>query len=264
MSAKNSVDSVRMDMIAKMEINLPSLAEQKKISYFLSEVDSLISNLTKQKEKLEEYKKGVMQKIFSQEIRFKDKNGKGFDDWKEYKIDEIAKVVGGGTPSTSTNKFWNGDINWYTPAEINKRILGPSKRKITEAGLQKSSAKILPKGALLLTTRANVGNCAIAQHECCTNQGFQSLIVSSKHDNKFVYYWIKFHKKELLRRAHGSTFLEISNSEVKKVNGLFPSIFEQKRISSFLENIDVKIELTDTKLQMMHDWKKGLLQKMFV
>ena len=103
------------------------------------------------------------------------------DGWTETTLGDIAEVVGGGTPSTSKEEFWDGDVVWLTPTEvtaIDGKVISDSKRKITQTGLQSSGARVLPKGTVILTSRASVGFVALAGTELTTNQGFQSLIPS--------------------------------------------------------------------------------------
>lgn len=101
---------------------------------------------------------------------------------------EYAEIVGGGTPSTNVSAYWDGDIDWYAPAEISDQIyLSSSQRKITEQGLNRSSAKMLPVGTVLFTSRAGIGKTAILSHVACTNQGFQSIV---PHDGKLDSYFI--------------------------------------------------------------------------
>ena len=110
--------------------------------------------------------------------------------WDEITLGEIGKFVGGGTPDTANPEYWDGDIQWFTPTEVKDRNLDKSKRTITEKGLKNSSAKLLPEGSLLITSRATIGDVGIASNECTTNQGFQSLIVNSNEVNIFWYYWL--------------------------------------------------------------------------
>src|SRR5690606_25927047 len=117
------------------------------------------------------------------------------EEWKFTKFGEIAQIIGGGTPETNIEEYWNGDIQWFTPTEVKSNFVTKSNRTITELGLKKSSAKLLPKGTILLTTRATIGEVAIATQECTTNQGFQSLIVNKEAKNIFISNWIKQNKK---------------------------------------------------------------------
>ena len=189
----------------------------------------------------------------------------GFDgEWKSTKVGSIAEIVGGGTPKTEVEEFWNGEIKWFTPSEIGKtKYILDSERTITEKGLKNSSAKLLPANTILLSSRATVGEVSIALTECATNQGFQSLITNDNVDNDFVYYLISTIKNEFIRRASGSTFLEISKKEIKKISITVPSLSEQKKISGLFSTIDKKIEILQEKYQYYQEFKKYLMQQIF-
>ncbi|CAM1335139.1 restriction endonuclease subunit S [Tenacibaculum aestuariivivum] len=184
-------------------------------------------------------------------------------EWRREYIKNLAKVVGGGTPSTTDDEYWNGEINWFTPTEIKFNFVSKSKRKITDLGLNKSSATLLPKGTILLTTRATIGEVAIAQEECTTNQGFQSLIVNKSNSNKFIFYLIKVYKNELYKRSNGSTFKEISKKEIEKIKVSIPTLPEQEKIASFLTDVDAKITQLTKKKTLLEAYKKGIMQKIF-
>jgi type I restriction enzyme S subunit len=131
-------------------------------------------------------------------------------------------------------------------------------------GLKSSSAKILPKGTILLTTRATIGEMAIACEECATNQGFQSLIAKNQCNNIFIFNWIRNNKNELIKRANGSTFPEISKSQIESINILTPSLAEQTRIANILSFVNEKIEVEEKVLEQYEEQKKYLLQNMFI
>ncbi|MBC6412324.1 MAG: restriction endonuclease subunit S, partial [Hyphomonadaceae bacterium] len=137
--------------------------------------------------------------------------------WQVKRLGEVVEIIGGGTPDTSVPGYWNGGIRWFTPTEITAKYLSKSARTISRSGLENSSAKMLPAGAILVTTRATIGNVGIALAECCTNQGFQSLVAGKNINNEFLYYSISVLNREFLRRASGSTFQEISRREVSKI-----------------------------------------------
>lgn len=255
---------IRNNDFFKIKLGIPSIEEQQKISSFLTSVDKSIDQLTRKKELLELYKKGVVQKIFNQEIRFKDDDGNDFPKWEEKKLGEVSKIIGGGTPDTTNEDYWNGDIQWFTPTEIKSKYIYESKRKISKKGLEQSSSKILPIGTILFTSRATIGDIGIAMVECTTNQGFQSFITNKSTSNEFLYYWITFNRNRFLRLSSGSTFLEISKTEILKIKILMPSLKEQTKISTFLSSIDLKINLVDKEIGNMKIWKKGLLQQLFV
>ena len=247
--------------IKRIPITIPTLSEQKKISNLFSAIDNKIELLQKKHQYYQDFKKYLMQQIFAQKLRFDKYN----DDWKETKIKNIAEVVGGGTPKTDIESYWNGDIKWYTPSEIGKtKYIKDSERHITEEGLKNSSAKLLPKNTILLSSRATVGEVSIALTECSTNQGFQSLITKNNVDAEFIYYLISNIKNEFLRRSSGSTFLEISKHEIKKIKINIPSLNEQKEIGKVLSNIDKKIFYLEDRINKTQEFKKGLLQQMFV
>lgn len=184
-------------------------------------------------------------------------------EWRERKFGQVGEFVGGGTPSTSNAAYWNGNIQWYTPTEIKNGVLKPSIRTITEEGLRNSSAKLLPEGTILITTRATIGDAAIAIEKCTTNQGFQSLLVKESENNQFWYYWVLHHKYELESRSSGSTFKEIGKSEIKKIPTLSPKKAEQQKIASCLSSLDELIAAHNEKLDALKDHKKGLLQNLF-
>jgi len=164
------------------------------------------------------------------------------EEWVECRLGEVATIVGGGTPDTNNPMFWNGSIQWFTPSEIGKnKYIAHSIRKISEEGLKKSSAKLLPIGTILLSSRATIGECSINTIECTTNQGFESLIINQDNYNEFFFYLIQTKRKELIRKSCGSTFLEISSNEIKKINITKPSRKEQEKIASFLSLIDERI-----------------------
>ncbi len=242
----------------------PSKEEQAKIASFLSNVDEKISQLTQKHTLLSQYKQGMMQKLFSQQIRFKADDGSEFGEWESKTLGDVADIVGGGTPSTNNEEYWNGNVAWLTPSEINKKFIGRSKRTISEFGVQKSSAKKLPIGTVLFTSRATIGEVAISTAQVTTNQGFQSFIVNSKILNEFLYYWIVKNKQQFIERASGSTFLEISKSKIQPMKILLPCIEEQTKIASFLSAIDQKIEVVAQQIEQAKQWKKGLLQNMFI
>ena len=179
--------------------------------------------------------------------------------WATKSISDLATVIGGGTPDTTVKSYWNGDIQWFTPSEIGKnKYVDLSLRTITEEGLNNSSAKLLPPHTILLSSRATVGECSIALQECATNQGFQSLIAKNC-DMDFLYYLIQTKKKELIRKACGSTFLEISANEIRKIHTYVPSINEQKKIGVLLSLIDKRIATQNKIIEKLETLIKGIV-----
>ena len=168
-------------------------------------------------------------------------------EFNHYKINDIGKVVSGGTPSTSKNEYWYGDISWITPKDLSSYeniYISKGERNISQDGLNNSSAKLVPKNTVLMTSRAPIGYIAIADNELSTNQGFKSLICNENLCHyKYFYYWLKMNIKYIINNSNGSTFKEISGRTFKNLEISLPTINEQKRISNILWNIDEKISL---------------------
>lgn len=179
--------------------------------------------------------------------------------WSTYHLSDIAEVVGGGTPDTTVPSLWNGDIQWFTPTEVgHQKYVSKSARTITQLGLQKSSAKKLPAGSILLSSRATIGECSIAQRECTTNQGFQNLIPKNDTNNEFLYYLAQTKKHHFIKYASGSTFLEISNSEIRKTKCTVPGTEEQTQIAAFLSALDDRISVQNKIIEDLKVLKKEL------
>lgn len=186
-------------------------------------------------------------------------------DWEIVKLESQVEVKGGGTPSSFNKRFWNGNINWFTPTEIGlTKYVKESKRKITEEGLNNSSAFMLPEGTVLLTSRAGIGDCAILLKEACTNQGFQSLI-SKGIDKEFLYYasCSDLFQKSLLVNASGSTFLEISPGRIKQIKiPLPPTLSEQRAIATALSDMDALIQAQEQLIAKKRAIKQGTMQEL--
>lgn len=190
----------------------------------------------------------------------------GFTDpWEQRKLGDVSEIVGGGTPSTSNPEYWNGNIDWYSPTEIGAHVYANgSVKTITQLGLEKSSAKMLPPDkTVLFTSRAGIGDMAILQRPGATNQGFQSLVLKDDIDTYFIYSMGHLIKKYAEKNASGSTFLEISGKALGNMPILVPLINEQTQIGTFFKSIDKLITLHQRKLNHLQDKKKNLSQKMF-
>ena len=244
------------------------LLEQEKIANLFSLINKDITLHQRKLEKLKLNKSALLQKLFPQKgCTIPDVRFKGFTDaWEQRKLGDVAIITGGGTPSTNVPEYWNGDIDWYSPVEIGKnRYVSKSTRKITKLGLEKSSAKLLPIGTVLFTSRAGIGNTAILQAEGCTNQGFQSITPDSKElDTYFLYTMTPRLKRYGEVTGAGSTFVEVSGKQMEKMSLVLPSLEEQKQIGRFFRTIDDSITLHQRKLDCLISIKKGLLQQLFV
>ena len=203
-----------------------------------------------------------MSKIEMPSIRFY-----GFDnDWEQRKLGDIADIVGGGTPSTGNQSYWDGDIDWYAPAEIADQIYAnSSQKKITGLGYENSSAKMLPPGTVLFTSRAGIGKTAILTRKGCTNQGFQSIV---PHRGELDSYFIFSRTEELKRYGElvgaGSTFVEVSGKQMAVMELMMPpTMREQQTIGGFFQQLDQLITLHQRKFEKLTNVKKSMLEKMF-
>ncbi|MFA4881448.1 restriction endonuclease subunit S [Helicobacter pylori] len=179
--------------------------------------------------------------------------------WQRVRLGDVAEIIGGGTPSTQITSFWNGSINWFTPTEIGiTKYVYKSQRTITLLGLKKSSAKLLPIGTILLTSRASIGDCAILKVVATTNQGFQSLIPLEKINNEFLYYLMLTLKNKLLKLASGSTFLEVSPNKIKNLLIPLPPLNEQIAIANVLSDLDHYLYSLDALILKKESVKKAL------
>lgn len=264
-----SIKGITKEELLGKNIFIPGRQEQEAIGKFFSKIDSLLTLHQRKYEKLLNIKKSMLEKMFPKEgevapeIRFKGFTGA----WEERKLGDIADITGGGTPSTSNNDYWDGIINWYSPAEISNQIfLNSSQRKITELGYSSCSAKMLPRGTVLFTSRAGIGKTAILSAEGCTNQGFQSIV---PHANELDSYFIFSRTHELKKYGEvvgaGSTFVEVSGKQMAAMTLMMPPKFnEQKMIGDFFKRLDSILTLHQRKLEMLKNIKQAFLDKMFV
>jgi len=187
--------------------------------------------------------------------------------WKSEPLGRLAEVVSGGTPSRYAPEFWsNGTIPWVTPTDITGscgRFLTESRERITELGLQSSSAKKLPPGTLLMTSRATLGEVRIAHVEVCTNQGFKSLVPRKGVDGHFLYYQIGLNKERYKGFGIGSTFLEVNKRDTERFELLVAPESEQRRIAEILTTVDEAMEQTEALVGKLEQMKAGLMHDLF-
>ena len=253
-----------------IDLSMPEdIAEQKQIGAIIRNLDHLITLHQRKLEKLKIVKKAMLENCFPKngekvpKFRFSGFTG----DWEQRKLRDVADIVGGSTPSTAISEYWDGDIDWYAPAEITDQIfVNSSQKKITTEGLNNSSAKMLPVGTVLFTSRAGIGKTAILTKEGCTNQGFQSII---PHKDELDSYFIFSLTDELKRYGEtvgaGSTFVEVSGKQMANMTISIPATMgEQRQIGTYFRNLDNLITLHQRKLEKLKIIKKSFLEKMFV
>ena len=167
-------------------------------------------------------------------------------EWIECTLDKLGEIVGGATPSTKCEDYYGGSIPWITPKDLSSfkgRYITSGERNITEKGLASCSAQMIPKDAVLFTSRAPIGYVAIASQSVCTNQGFKSIVVNEKADPLFVYYLLKYNKDAIEAMGSGTTFKEVSGKTMRAVKVRIPlDVSYQKRIAAVLDSLDTKIE----------------------
>ena len=265
-----SYPAINANDLAKIEVFFPKdECEHHQIGTYFRNLDNLITLHQRKLDRLKNIKKSMLDKMFPKdgevvpEIRFK-----GFTDaWEQRKLGDVADIVGGGTPSTAISEYWDGDIDWYAPAEIADQIfVNSSQKKITAEGLNNSSAKMLPVGTVVFTSRAGIGKTAILTKEGCTNQGFQSII---PHKDELDSYFIFSRTDELKQYGEtigaGSTFVEVSGKQMTNMIISIPTtMVEQRQIGTYFRNLDNLITLHQRKLDKLKNIKKSMLDNMFV
>ena len=257
------VTSISKANIKLTSISIPSLTEQQKIAEFLSTIDTVIE---KQKETVsawEERKKGVMQKLFSQEVRFKADDGSEFPEWEEKKLNEVGDIVTGNTPSTKQNDYYGECYLWVTPTDItDSREVTSTAKMLTELGY--TVARHIPANSILVTCIASIGKNAILRENGSCNQQINSITPYDEYSVEFVYYLICQNEK-LLHANAGTGGMEILNKEnFSKIKMYFPCLEEQRKIADCLSSLDDVIEKQKATLAAWEELKKGLLQQMFV
>jgi len=286
--------NINIEFLKPYKVTLPhTLPEQQKIAAFLTAVDERIRLLQRKKAKLEEYKKGVMQRLFaapplsasgfsgledeqdqngsedhppiqsfgkssSRQLRFQDENGHDFPDWEEKKLGEVAVVNMGQSPqSKSYNSVGDGTYLIQGNADIFNRFSKP--RQWTN-----EPTKICEIGDLLLTVRAPVGSIAKSIHKACIGRGICALKAKSNSDIEYLYQYLLFFEPKWTSIEQGSTFTAISGIDIRTLKIVFPTLPEQQKIASFLSSIDTAIEKVSQQIEGAGAFKRGLLQKMFV
>lgn len=182
------------------------------------------------------------------------------------RLGSICEIVGGGTPDTLHAEYWGSTVEWFTPSEIGKaKYVSSSARKLSDIGLNNSSAKLLPIGTVLLTTRATLGEMSIAKRECCTNQGFQSLIPHQDRVlSEYLYYTQIFIKPWCEKYASGNTFREISKSALSNCIIPLPDRARQEEIVKLLSSIDILISAEEGIAMSLSKMRHSLMRQLFI
>lgn len=259
-SAGSKMPRADWELVKSIRLYKGSIEEQEKIGDFFSKLDQQIELEEKKLELLEQQKLGYMQKLFSQELRFKDKNGDDYPNWNTSQLGEITKTFSGGTPKSNNSSYYNGDIPFIRSGEISKRI---TELKITETALNNSSAKLVEKGDLLYALYgATSGEVAISKINGAINQAV--LCIKSEESINFLLNFLRLQKQHILKTYIQGGQGNLSASIVKGITIKLPCREEQKKIGKFLDKVGILIEKQSTKIDLLKQRKQGLLQKMFV
>jgi len=235
-----SIKGITKDELLAKNIMVPRYAEQQQIGAFFKQLDHLITLHQRKCALLFSSFQALISMMFTTSTF----------SWEQRKLGDIADIVGGGTPSTGNQSYWDGDIDWYAPAEIADQIYAnSSQKKITGLGYENSSAKMLPPGTVLFTSRAGIGKTAILTRKGCTNQGFQSIV---PHRGELDSYFIFSRTEELKRYGElvgaGSTFVEVSGKQMAVMELMMPpTMREQQTIGGFFQQLDHLITLHQRK-----------------
>lgn len=244
----------------KWNIFIPSHEEQKKIATFLSSVDQKLKARCHQRELFETYKRGLMQKLLSRDIRFKKSDGAYYPDWEKTKLRDIVTTFSGGTPSSTIKKYYGGDIPFIKSGEINAE---KTSQFLSDVGFSNSSAKMVEKGDLLYALYgATTGEVAISKIDGAINQAV--LCIRTTEEKEFIFYCLEFMKEKLKSKYLQGGQGNFSADIVKEISMDLPQRQEQLCITRCLKSFDKKIEVFSRMISELETYKLGLLQKLFV
>lgn len=244
----------------------PSKEEQTKIASFLSTVDEKISQLTQKHALLSQYKQGMMQKLFSQQIRFKADDGSEFGEWEDKIIGEIANIKRGASPRPITDAKWfdeESKVGWVRISDVSKskKILVETEQYLSNEGIQKS--RFIPKGNIIMSICATIGKPIYTGFDVCIHDGFV-VFSELKAWHEYTYYYLEYIEKNWYQYGQPGTQVNLNSDIVSNEIFPFPCLEEQTKIANFLSAIDQKIEVVAQQIEQAKTWKKGLLQQMFV
>lgn len=260
------VPSLSKITINKIKKSLPSINEQQKIGDFFSKLDRQIELEEQKLEKLEQQKKGYMQKIFSQQLRFKDENGNDYKDWEEKKFDDLAEIVRGASPRPIKDPKWfdnKSEVGWLRISDVTNqkgKIYSLEQRLSLEGQLK---TRVIDSPHLLMSIAASVGKPVINYVKTGVHDGFL-IFLNPKFDLIFMYNWLEMFKPNWQRYGQPGSQVNLNSDLVKSQFLKVPNYYEQQKIGFFLSELDKLIETQNEKMEKLKMRKKGLLQKMFV
>jgi type I restriction enzyme S subunit len=258
--------SLSAGRVSNLKLNLPSLPEQQKIASFLSAVDEKIQQLTKKKALLEQYKKGVMQQLFSGQLRFKDENGNTYPDWEEKRLAKFLKYYDG---THQTPKYVEKGVPFYSVEHITRNQFSKTKF-ITEEVFEKENKRVkLEKGDILMTRIGDIGTARLIDWDVRASfyVSLALLKQNPSYDSTYLNQYISsvpFQKELWAKTIHVAFPKKINLGEIGNCKAQLPCIEEQQKIASYLSGIDTKIESVNNQITQTQTFKKGLLQQIFV
>lgn len=253
--------------LENFELIEPPFTEQKAIASVLSTVDSAIQKSDEALEKTERLKQGLMQRLLTKgightEYKYSEELGCEIPkEWEVVKIEDIAETSSGGTPSRDKKEYYGGKIPWVKSGELREKIIYDVEEKITESGLKNSSAKMFPKGTLLIAMYgATVGKTGVLGIDATTNQAVCAILPKRNDlDINYLWYSLRFRKSLLNSSSSGGAQPNISQEIIRFFRIPLPQLIEQKQISEILLTIDQKLELEMARKEIFERIKKGLM-----
>jgi len=266
LSNDGSQQNLSAGLIKQYKVSVTQFAEQEKIASFLGAVDARLTQLRRKRDRLQTYKRGVMQKIFSQEMRFRDAIGSPFPDWQEKTLGEIAKVKRGASPRPISSPKWfstQSKIGWVRISDVTKsnKYLEETEQYLSEFGIEKS--RFVLSGNLIMSICATIGKPIITNIDVCIHDGFV-IFENLQASILFVYFLLEHIEIGWKRYGQPGIQLNLNTDIVSNEPVFLPCLEEQEKIVNFLTAIDRKIEAISRQLDRTEQFKKGLLQKMFV
>ena len=251
-----SRNALTKEMVASLEISLPSLSEQERIAGVLGAYDDLIALNARRMALLEEAAHRLYRERF---VTHADPA------WPSRPLGEVAEVIGGGTPSTAEETYWDGDVPWITPRDLSGYslpLIERGARNLSKEGLRHSGAQLLPKGSVLVTSRAPIGYVVMAANAVSTNQGFKSLVLQDGQSACFFYYLMRDNVALLRRVAKGSTFPELSTSAMRALEFRFPPIDEQRAFEEQVAPYFEAVGVLARENALLREARDGLLPRL--
>ncbi|HHA5962226.1 TPA: restriction endonuclease subunit S [Staphylococcus aureus] len=268
LSSQSAMPALNFNAMDTLKFSIPQYSEQQKIGSFFSKLDRQIELEEQKLEKLEEQKKGYMQKIFSQQLRFKDENGNDYPEWKKKKLDDVANYRRGSFPQPYGNKEWYDEKNGEPFVQVvdvdkNMKLHNQTKQKISDLAKPKSVKGF--KGDIVVTLQGSIGRVALLHYDAYIDRTLLLIdsfkIEMNKNYFKYVLYLLFLKEKE---RAPGGTIKTITKKVLSNFKIDIPNVGEQEKIGKFFEKYDKCIQKQSNKIELLKKRKKSFLQKMFV